>query len=100
MKLLRSLLIALVLGLSLAPIAGCYLDEVAVEPVVVYRVGFGYGYWYNSYWYAAPMGYRYYNGARPYWGPRYYRPGYNHGPYAPRPYSGGYRGGYGGWRHR
>ena len=98
MNFLKSLLIALLLGLSLTS-AGCYLDELAVEPVIVYRVGFGYGYWYNSYWYAAPYGYVYRPGVRPYWGPHYYRGnyGYSHGPYAPRP---PYRGGYGGWHHR
>lgn len=96
MKLLRSLLVAIVLGLSFAPVAGCYLDEVAVdEPAVIYRAGFGYGYWYNSYWYGAPIGFRYYNGCRPYWGPHYYapRPYYRPGPY--RGGYGGYRGGYG-----
>lgn len=102
MKLLKAIIFAVMIVLSLGA-SGCYMDEVAVEPVVVYRSGFGYGYWYNNGWYAAPPGYVYSVGARPYWGPgyHYYRPGYSHGPYMPRPYyRGGYRGGYGGWHRR
>lgn len=108
MKILKALLFAITIVLSLG-VSGCYMDEVAVasEPVVVYRSGFGYGYWYNSYWYPAPAGYVYAPRVRPYWGPCYHHP-------IPRPpspyyhdYHGGYGGGYhgspyrgGGWHHR
>lgn len=99
MKILKSLLFALLIGGALTS-SGCYVDEVAVDaaPVVVYLGGVGYGYYYNNTWYAAPLSFRYYNGVRPNWGPYPYhfrgRPYYQQAPFYR---GGGYRGG---WRHR
>lgn len=98
MKLYKNIIVAILMCLPLLS-TGCMLDEMDIEPAVVYYNG-AYGYWSGGYWYAAPQGYRY--GLRPYWGP-YYRGGYNYHQarpyYQPAPfYRGGFRGGFHGGR--
>lgn len=63
-----NILKAMIFALSLAS-TGCYMDDVAPTPVVIYRANYGYGYWYANTWYGAPRGYVY---GRPiYWGEHY-----------------------------
>jgi len=96
---IKKIILAVTMCLPLLS-TGCMLDEVYEPyPVVVYRVGFGYGYWHQGYWYAAPPGYIYRPGP-PTWGPPHYRggPGRPFPPPPPPPYRGPR---VGGWRgHR
>lgn len=64
MKIILALIIGL-FGVSM----GCGVDVVAPPAYeVVYRNGYGYGYYHQNGWIAAPPSYRYYNHAtRPYY---------------------------------
>jgi len=105
MNSVKNILFSLLMGLSI-PLSGCMLDEVVEDGAsytVIYRDGIGYGYWYGNYWYAAPVGFRYYVGCRPYWGPHYPARPYYRGPsyrggYGNGGYHGGFHGGRGGRR--